>query len=389
MPSKFEVTCRSARSLIAVPDIPFDAIRNGARRANSARPKRRFGFGAAVLAGLSIIAAAAATELLGVRIFFDPTGPMHIFITGGNNVPNPTRADFQAAIDQMTFPVLLPVGLPAGTTPINLSRAAKSALFITYNLPGQWRRSNHLLEVVLADPRVVTTKNAPAPHMRAEFEYGGTAGTGGVLWHVGGEDLIVLHSTMTRTELAHFKKALMAAAASKAGNAAAISAVPTANPATAANLPHGTRVSFEKDGTLRLSSDGIGEDSLFDPADMQAQKSAARATFPMILPSGLPPGTKITNFSRGPKAAVIFYDLPSVGRASDHLLKVMLIDPKIIVASDPAWGRAKVEVRFPGARNATRWNIGHEEVIFLRSTLTPAEMARVHASMLAAAAKQH
>lgn len=388
MPSKFEVSCQSAREFIAVPDVPMNVIRDGAQHLAISTPKRRYGLIAAILASLSIVAVAAATELLGVRISFNPSGPMQVYAIGGKMVPHPARADFQAAVDQVNFPVLLPMGLPAGTEPSGLFRAAKSAIFITYNLPGKWRRSNHILEVVLADPKVVATSNALPPlHMPMEFEMGGTARAGGVLWHIGNEDVIVLKSTITASELAHFKSEMAAAAAAHAGNASAIAAVPTANPADAANVPRGTRVSFERDGTLRLSSDGFAYGDL-EPTEANLRKMVSHMAFPVVLPTGLPMGTKATNFSRDARTAIIFYDLPGAWRKKDHLLKIMLIDPRVIVASDKSFDQAKFALRSPGARGATRWNIGHEQVIFLRSTLTTAEMAHVKNAMLAAAASQ-
>ncbi|MFN2528268.1 MAG: hypothetical protein ABR584_06070 [Candidatus Baltobacteraceae bacterium] len=386
MPSNFELSCKNARELIPVPAIPLEVIRSGAQHRKAAAPKRRYGLPAATLVGLTIVAAAAATELLGVRISFNPSGPLMVYAMDWKAVPKPTRADFQNAVGEVNFPVLLPVGLPPGTIPIVLNRTENSAVFITYNLPGEWRRSNHVLTVVLANPKAVTTDNSPPRlHMPMQLEMGGP---GGVLWHVRGEDVIVLNSTMTASELAHFKTAMLAAAAANAGNASTIAAVPASNPADAASMPRGTRVSFERDGTLRLSSDGVGEDSLVDPTDAAMRHSAAHASFPVILPAGMPFGTKARNFTRGQHAVLIFYDLPGAWRRSDHLLKVLLIDPKVIVATDSGWDHAKYGVRFRGARDATRWTVGHEQVIFLRSTMTPAEMAKVKNAMTAAAARQ-
>lgn len=276
MPSKFELSCKNARELIAVLAFPLDVIRSGAQRRNGAVSKRRYGLAAAILAGLSIVAVAAATELLGVHISFNPSGPLEVYSIGAKSVPKPMRADFQTTVAEVNFPVVLPVGLPPGTIPIGLMRTAKSALFITYNLPGEWRRSNHILSVVLADPKAVTTENVPRRlHMPMQFE---TGPIGGVLWHVGGEDVIVLNSTMTGAELAHFRATMMAAVASHSGNASTISDVPTANPADAANMPHGTRVSFERVGTLRLSSDDH-EDSLADPTDAAMHNSLRTQAF--------------------------------------------------------------------------------------------------------------
>ncbi|MDE2480878.1 MAG: hypothetical protein KGN02_01645 [bacterium] len=385
MQSNFDVSCKRAREAIRVPAIPIDAIRLGAQRARRPTLNRKRSILAGLVAGISIVAVAAATELLGARIAFDPHGAMRVYAIGGKMVPHPTRDDFQAAIDGVTFPVVLPVGLPSGTNATGLFRLAKSALVISYDLPGEWRRSNHVLQVAVADPRIVTTSGAlPALHMPMSFE---TGGSGGALWHIGGEDVIVLNSTMTAAELAHFKNAMIAAAASHSGNAAAIAAVASAQ---AAHSPTGTRVSFERDGTLRLSSDTMMQNAPCGTTNAAMHECASQMDFPVVLPTGLPTGTTATNFGLHDRhVAVIFYALPGAWRKSDNLLKVMIVDPRVIVASDPTFDQAKFAGRFPGARNAIRWTIGHEQIIFLRSTLTPAELAGVKVAMTAAAASKH
>lgn len=388
MQSNFEVSCKSTRELLHVPAIPMDAIRTRARETKRPARGRRRSLVAGVLAGLSIVAVATATELLGARIAFDPHGPTRVYAIGGKMLPHPTREDFHAAVDGVNFPVLLPVGLPSGTNATALFRLAKNALFISYDLPGEWRRSNHVLQIAVADPRIVTTGSAlPAIHMPMSFEIGGPATVGGQLWHIGAEDVIVLNNTMTPAELTHLKNAMTAAVASHSGNAAAIAAVASTN---AASAPTGTRVSFERDGTLRLSSDTMMQNGGCGTTTAAMRACAGRMDFPVVLPAGLPNGTKVTNFGLyDSHAAVIFYDLPGAWRKSDRLLKVMIVDPRVIAASDPTFDQAKFAGRFPGARNAIRWTIGHEQIFFLRSTLTPTELTRVKNAMTAAATSQH
>ncbi|HET9028811.1 MAG TPA: hypothetical protein VFN49_01430 [Candidatus Aquilonibacter sp.] len=387
MPSNFDVSCQRARESIHVPAIPIDTIRLRAPQAKRPGRDRRRGLVAGLVAGLSIVAVAAATELLGARIAFDPHGPMRVYALSGAMAPHPTRADFETATARVNFPVILPVGLPSGTKATGLFRLAKSALIISYDLPGAWRRSNHVLQIAVADPRVVTTSDAlPAIHMPMSFETGGSAGKGGQLWHIDGEDVIVLNSTMTTNELAHLKTAMTAAAATHSGNARAIAAVVSAS---AASAPVGTRVSFERDGTLRVTSDSMMRNDPCGTTETAMRECASHMAFPVVFPAGLPKGTKVTNFGLHDRhVAVIFYDVPESQRTSNHLLKVMIVDPSVIVASDPTFDQAKFAGRFPGARNAIRWTIGHEEIFFLRSTLTAAELSRVKNAMTQAAASQ-
>lgn len=387
MQSNFDITCKCARELLHVPAIPMDAIRTRARETERPARGRRRTLVAGLLAGLSIVAVATATELLGARIAFDPHGPTRVYAIGGKMVPHPTRDDFRAAVDGMNFPVVLPVGLPPHTNATALFRIAKNALFISYDLPGAWRRSNHMLQIAVADPRIVTTGSAlPAIHMPMSFETGGPVANGAQLWHIGAEDVIVLSNTMTPAERTHLKNAMAAAVAAHSGNAAAIAAVASTNVAPA---PTGTRVSFERDGTLRLSSDTMMQNGGCATTNAAMRECASHMAFPVVFPAGLPNGTKVTNFGLYDRhAAVIFYDLPGTWLKSDRLLKVMIVDPRVIAASDPTFDQAKFAGRFPGARNAVRWAIGHEQIFFLRNTLTPAELTRVKNAMTAAATSQ-
>jgi hypothetical protein len=83
---------------------------------------------------------------------------------------------------------------------------------ITYNLPGAWRRSNHLLFVILANPKSVTSQGAPPAHGKYALQFGQSKGLGAERWMVGQEEVIVLKSTITAAELAHFKAAMKAQA---------------------------------------------------------------------------------------------------------------------------------------------------------------------------------
>jgi hypothetical protein len=90
--------------------------------------------------------------------------------------------------------------------------AGPGAMQIAYNLPGAWRRSNHLLFVILANPKSVAPESAPAPSTKFSLHYGQKTGNGAVRWMVGQEEVIVLKSTITSAELAHFKAAMGARA---------------------------------------------------------------------------------------------------------------------------------------------------------------------------------
>jgi hypothetical protein len=104
----------------------------------------------------------------------------------------------------------LPKGLPQGTRPEMLVVLGSGAMQIVYDLPGASRRSNHLLFVMLANPKSVAPDSAKRPQGTYTMEYGQKKGLGAVRWMVGQEEVIVLKSTITPAELAHFKAAMMA-----------------------------------------------------------------------------------------------------------------------------------------------------------------------------------
>ena len=218
MQSSFEPSCKTAREAITVPAIPLDAIRLGAQvRPNERAGRRRRGVLAATVASLSIVAAAAAADVFGhVQVSLNPSGVVHLYFdgVGGNWKPvrNPKEEDIQKAARAMNFPVVLPTGLPKGTDAAGLMVPGPGAMQITYNLPGAWRRSNHLLFVILANPKSVAPEGSTPPKSKFSMDYGQTTGLGAMRWMVGQEEVIVLKSTITASELAHFKAAMMAQA---------------------------------------------------------------------------------------------------------------------------------------------------------------------------------
>jgi hypothetical protein len=215
MQSDFELSCRVAREAIIVPPIPLGAIRDAQNYPRKPALRRR-GLIAALVASISIVTAAAAAEIFGhVQVSLDPSGTVKLYSDGlghGAPVRDPKDEDLQKAARAMNFPVILPTGLPNGTTAEGLSIFGPGAMTIAYNLPGAWRRSNHLLFVILANPRSVAPGNGAPSQSKYTLEFGQQTGLGAVTWRVGQEDVVVLKSTITRAELAHFKAAMMAQA---------------------------------------------------------------------------------------------------------------------------------------------------------------------------------
>lgn len=215
MRSDFSNLCKDARERICVPAVPLTAIRHGAGKQPVPRfGKRRKGLIAAFVAGVSIVAVAAGAEVWGgTHISFNRSGAMEIAFNRGGSPPiqNPTREDVRLATRRADFPVVLPAGLPEGTLgPVTLM-SGPGVLLLQYNLPGAWRRSNHILPIILTNRQALESKFESA---RARYKLLiPRARIGGVHWAIGQEEVFVLPSSLTPIELAHIKSAMIAQSA--------------------------------------------------------------------------------------------------------------------------------------------------------------------------------
>jgi hypothetical protein len=206
MHCEFKTMCEHARAGIPVPEIPLAAIRDGAERKPPPNWRRRR-VGTAIVSVLLIAGAAAAAELWrGAHVSFGPSGTVRMSTTDDFHLKrDPSPEDLRAIARDATFPVQYPSGLPAGTT-LGEIGYSPSIILLDYNLPGAWRRSNHLLRIWLADPRTLT---APRSRRAFVFKMGGLAATGSVRWNVGHELVIVMRSMATPTEIENFRRSMM------------------------------------------------------------------------------------------------------------------------------------------------------------------------------------
>ena len=216
MPANFDVACRAARDAISVPPIPLEAIRSAAQAGSQTYTSgRRRAVLIAVVASVSLVAAAAAAEFYGrVQVMLGPSGAVNVSFDPGSAyravIRNPKPADFEKAARAMDFPVVFPTGLPQGTRAEVLMVFGPSAMQIVYDLPGAWRRSNHLLVVMLANPAAVATGTAHPPRAKYQLQFVPAEGRGAARWTVGRENVILLNSQITPAELAHFKASMHA-----------------------------------------------------------------------------------------------------------------------------------------------------------------------------------
>ena len=151
----FSAQARSARALIDVPEVPIATIR---ARSRASRAHERMRIAAACAALLVVVALGAGTGA-GAKLY----SSVRVWLSGGkaavtvssfDGVREPTSAEFRNAIAHATFPVVLPIGLPAGsrvTHVFSTPAGHPSALFISY---ANDRTGKHV-SFVLVDPAVV------------------------------------------------------------------------------------------------------------------------------------------------------------------------------------------------------------------------------------------
>jgi hypothetical protein len=215
MPSKFEDTCRDARAAVEVPVFPLAAIRAAARRRPSSPQRARKRFVPALLTGFAFVGVAAAAQyLIGTHLSASSSGPLQISTNERLHIKHdPSDGEIAQAVRSANFQVELPPWVPGNARPTQVFWSP-SVIYLSYNLPGTRRYSNHMFWIVLANPLTLDATKS-SPHIPVGFMLAGEAGKGNVVWHIGHQVVIVPHSTATAEELAHIKSAFEAQAANR------------------------------------------------------------------------------------------------------------------------------------------------------------------------------
>lgn len=204
MESDFSTMGRSARALIAVPDVPLDSIRS---RSHAARARSRMEtFGAC--AALALAAVGAGTGV-GAKIYNE----VHVWLSGGKSavlihsgvlMRHPMGAELRDAIAGATFPVVFPVGVPAGTR-VDMVTVAPighpSSITISYQNAAGFKTSFALL-----DPAVVSADAAQLPTGSVGIAVGPFEH-----WRVGGEIVLTRSTGASLADLNRIKAAMSTA----------------------------------------------------------------------------------------------------------------------------------------------------------------------------------
>lgn len=191
-----------ARADIAVPDPPIAAI---LRRLQESKPPRRRWkrSGTGMLFGAAAITACVAAATL-VHTHVGLQGSrVTISAEHGSVIEHADQRALTAAVRHANFAVRLPSGLPSGSRLFQMVTGGKSLIAITYDLPGAWRRDDHLLMMLLMNPQAVGSSNvgnarrsvSPSERYRGQ-------------WRSGDEEVIVLSDKLTARELAAIKRAM-------------------------------------------------------------------------------------------------------------------------------------------------------------------------------------
>ena len=196
MHSDFSTKGRSAMESIPVPALPLDAIRLRSRRAR-------------VRGRVQIMAACAALSIgaIGAGVGAKIIDGVHVWLVGGKATSvvrsgvllrKPMPADLRSAIAHATFPVIFPVGVPAGSR-VNMVTVAPmkrpSEITIAYE-GGRFHGVFALIDPAVIDGDAVPSDPA-LPAMRSVEHF-----------RVGGEVVVVLAGSASPADLDRIKVAM-------------------------------------------------------------------------------------------------------------------------------------------------------------------------------------
>lgn len=217
MQSDFSESAKRARDLLRVPDVPMEFIRKRAAAAHATEKVRRL-FVSSALAVATIAAAAAFTPAIydGVRLWISGNS-VAVTVNSFVMTREPITADLRSLVSRATFPVIFPLGVPAGTHIARLMYAPAehpNAIFVEY----QNERANFRTGVAIFDSRAINAGDAFVPRVAGRLQ-------DSYHWRLGGETLLILKRAITVGDAERIRSATTSAtqASSLAGNEAMLS----------------------------------------------------------------------------------------------------------------------------------------------------------------------
>ena len=115
------------------------------------------------------------------------------------------------------------------------------------------------------------------------------------------------------------------------------------------------------------------------PAELRS--ALAQASYRVVVPSGLPKGTRLIQLGNiGRDIMIFWYRYPRAARPGYGTASIMVAPPDMVSVSRKALQKG-VTLKNKGADAEIHWSIGREEVLLLRNTLSPAEISHVRETM--------
>lgn len=185
MGSDFSAMGKAARALIPVPELSMDSIR---ARSHSAAARDRVR--ALIVCGAIRLAVLGAGAAVGEKLY----DGVRVWLSGGKAaltvrslvmVREPTASDLRDVVARATFPIVFPVGVPAGTrVTMILFAPAERPNFVEVQYRNE--RTNFNVGFSLIDSATVNTNEATLPtgSWRPPFQ-------AGYQWRVGRETVLV------------------------------------------------------------------------------------------------------------------------------------------------------------------------------------------------------
>jgi hypothetical protein len=208
MQSDFADLCRHARSRIAIPAVPLLAIQ---RRAVPPPARHRRTLAAALVAAASLVAAAVGAQVLGgTRFSFGPGGGAAMQLDQRAVTIAPTDANLRDAVGRAGFHVILPVGLPAGSTLNDLARVGRSVLIVGYSVPSAGSRRHDVVFWLVDRADVGAVEKIPRNPSAFRIDVRIARRSH---WSVGTEEVItVAHGGLSKAQLKRVEDAMLAVA---------------------------------------------------------------------------------------------------------------------------------------------------------------------------------